>query len=303
LRMHSSVRAGLLAAFVAVFLGSIDPGHELARADTLAGELGVAKPAQLHLRVPWAAGKSHYVVPNTYNPFNSYEALFGYHHCNPGAWTQDCYALDVVFDDANEEIFPMFPGTVAYAGCASGGWWSYGKIVYVTTTVTLSDGPHVYSAIYAHLSSIDDQLERGKPVAMNQPIGTVGESYSTRLEDGQLFCDTADPSMGLHLHVAVYRDAGFQISAAGTGPFGGKAVVPEPLIGEDVYDGFDTWLGPLTAADLRIKPNGNMWNWKLEAIPNKNSTSVSPKRDNRGTDYWNSRVFTTDASDKSATGG
>jgi len=213
----------------------------------------VPKPDGLTLRLPWSPGETHVLGPWRYNGLdpNGSRIAASDHLCNSGG-AQDCYALDVVGTDGyplttDTEILPLFPGTVIYSGCAYGGssdtWKNYGQVVYVET---VHDGA-TYGAFYAHLS--DRLVNTGETVVTGQPIGHVGSTGKHR--DGTVDCGANDPAGNVHLHFAVYRYPQSEIHPETWwlgGPYGGAAVVPEPLTGVQEYQDFATWSGLMTAA-------------------------------------------------------
>lgn len=157
----------------------------------------VKKPAGWTITPPWASGKTHTI-------------LKGYgidKHVNTDSTTNsnDYYALD--FDFAlNEAVYPIADGTVVYAGPATGGWVGYGNIVFIEHIV----GTAKFHSLYAHLNSVS--VNPG-PIARDSVIGLAGNTGTNVV----------------HLHLAVYKNARFQNSAGGTGPYGGHAMVPEVL--------------------------------------------------------------------------
>jgi murein DD-endopeptidase MepM/ murein hydrolase activator NlpD len=240
-------------------------------------DTAVPKPPGLALRLPWKAGEKHVLGAWRYQDSDAFgDPVGGDHKC--GAGSQDCYALDVVGTPAyplttSTSIVAMFPGKVVFAGCATGrtprGFWSYGKVVYIETRI----GSFVYGALYAHLSAIGTGVVTGALVGLNQQIGRAGSSITNTTSRT---CSQTS-SANIHLHFAVYRfdpaanpkqfDLRTTVPAsqrvhkaswwtAAGGPYGGVAVVPEPLIGKQVYENFRWWNDgttvspPMTAVKL-----------------------------------------------------
>ena len=231
----------------------------------------VAKPDQLPLRLPWIAGEQHVLGLFRYNglaadgtPLDGshdpqYNQIRSDHLCTSLTGSQDCYALDVVGLTTSTKVVALFPGKVVFTGCASqsGGYGGYGQVVYIETRL----GSYVYGALYAHLSSVSVTI--GKMVPRNGVIGkaggttTVGTNCSptgpgnqpgnVHLHFAIYQFDTANPSQGpfdnrstLPLAQRVHKTSWWTVSGNG-GPHGGKAVVPEPLIGDQVYENFRWW--------------------------------------------------------------
>lgn len=260
-RCHSApipLVTGLLLA-----LATISPVTAATPPDpSLQEPLAVPKPAELPLRLPWADGESHPIGDWYYNPDNSIqpsETNGGYDHtCNPGGHPQDCYALDFVNMTRDTAIYPAFAGTVVYAGCATGGWWHYGQIVYIERK--LGDN-HVYGALYTHLTTITPVVRAAAhsnaTISANTQLGTAGNTVTVGTE-----CSNPDPKgMVVHLHFALYRDAIFRPGTDG-GPHDGVAVIPEPFVGQDVYENFLWWRKDMTATDL-LGGNANPLGWWL----------------------------------------
>ncbi len=103
---------------------------------------------------------------------------------------------------------PVAAGNVIYAGWSTGGWSPYGQIVVLEHD--FGDGK-VYQSLYAHLQSVSVKL--GQKVAVGAEVGTLGGSANGKLN-----------ALAYHLHFALYRGAKLE-----GGPYGGVAVVPEPL--------------------------------------------------------------------------
>lgn len=209
---------------------------------------GVTKPPNLPARLPWEAGTS-VGIGWGYGVCNLENLSLG-DHCNGDGSSQDYYALDFWMDEG-DSVYPIADGTVLYAGDASGGWDAYGKIVYIEHVI---DEVH-YQSLYTHLSEIS--VGTG-PITSDTALGEAGHTGTD-----------AD-----HLHFALYRGAQFcypSTCGGSVGPYGGQAVLPEPLVGREVHEGFgltwdgndDPWDGPLEAEDFGDDsspgPPGGSW--------------------------------------------
>lgn len=151
------------------------------------------KPVGFAVSPPWAGGKSHKLLNG--------DGAGMHRNTNLSDRTNDHHALD--FDLARGgAVHPVADGTVRYAGDARGGWAAYGKLVFV-------DHGNGYQTLYAHLDSTD--VQKGQAVTPATRLGGAGNSGT----------------VAVHLHLALYRGAGFQEDALGAGPYGGVAVVPE----------------------------------------------------------------------------
>jgi len=151
----------------------------------------VRLPNDFGLRVPF---KGTHRITNGYGS--------GYHqHTSDPTHANDYHALD--FDLNNDAVLAMQGGKVIYAGWATGGWSTYGKIVIV-------DHQNGFQSLYAHLSSIGV---------------SVGHNVS---KGAQIAVSGATGVGGAHLHIAVYKNANVQRPG---GPYGGRATVPEPMSG------------------------------------------------------------------------
>lgn len=257
--------AGLILATAPASIAATPP-------DVVATGQGVpaplSKPADLPLRLPWKAGE-------TFRFSNVYGG--GHHQCTKPGGSQDCYALDVAGMSTSSEIYPLFPGRVVFAGCAVGGWSSYGMVAYIESRV----GARIYGALYAHLSSLvpvsskttakpsGRRTSAGMKIGRNQPIAMAG---GTTTSGGD--CSPTGPGNqpgNVHLHFAIYE---FNPAAKNQtdwidpktglhkqswwkgGPWGGRAIVPEPMLGRDskgryqAYENFYWWQEPLRAVNL-----------------------------------------------------
>lgn len=83
------------------------------------------------------------------------------------------------------EVVAVADGDIRYAGWSSGGFGSYGKIVYICHGKhPTSKGELEICSLYAHLSDIEDGIENGTKVRVNQgeKIGKSGRSSCKNLE-------------------------------------------------------------------------------------------------------------------------
>ena len=137
-----------------------------------------------------------------------------------GSSSNDYYALDIQRDEAGggdgKPLVAAATGVVRYASWATGGWSSYGLMVLIEHD--FGDG-HRYVTLYAHMSKIGVAV--GQKVVIGETIGNMGSTGN---------------STAPHVHFAVHRDA----KIAG-GPYGGTAVVPEPLGGRENLSGGGSW--------------------------------------------------------------
>lgn len=145
---------------------------------------------------------------------------------NRTAAANDYYALDLVVDGAPNSglgtpIVTPLAGTVVRAGWATAGWANYGLRVILRHD--LGDG-RVYHSIYCHLDALDPGVTEGGTVRAGQTLGTLGRSCQ-----GARSCGSFSTP---HLHWAVHRDSAVGGSGTG-GSYGGLAVVPEPLDGQE----------------------------------------------------------------------
>lgn len=202
---------------------------------------GIGKPADLRTRLPWAPGVPHSIT-------------LGYgQNSDVGPQGYDALTFDV---RAGEAVYPIASGTLVFAGQATGQWASLGTIVVIDHQAS---GSH-YQSLYAHLGSVDPSLQGylnmdpGLSVNLdaNQAIGTAGSGglrvalYQTAAnpKEAGSFCYPGQSCAD------VYSGSVDQTSvvANGVGPIDGAPVLPEPLVGQDVYENFAWFSGPMTAA-------------------------------------------------------
>lgn len=134
-----------------------------------------------------------------------------YNYCTRTNGSNDYFALDFQ-TKSGDALYPYAYGTVYFQGWATGGWRSYGRIVYIT------HGNNQYS-LYTHLSQIT--VNTGQQVT---PGTKIGHSGTSSWNGGP--CDNC---IGAHLHAAIYQGANFQNNQYGIGPYGGVSVVPESI--------------------------------------------------------------------------
>lgn len=190
----------------------------------------VAKPADLTITPPWGGGESHQIPSGGgYAPGGAFH--FGRNCASPPiAVTRDCYALDFA---GSFTVRAVAAGRVRYAGFTSGGFGTYGRVVYLSHGVFNTDrGRQEIYSFYAHLASIDSAISNNRTVAQGQPLGISGtsgclaEDYWTTQGEGP------------HLHFAMHAGSRFSTAnpslvcgqQGGTGPHSGYAVVPEPMV-------------------------------------------------------------------------
>ncbi len=137
----------------------------------------------------------------------------------------DYYALDLVVDGAPNSglgtpIVTPLAGTVVRAGWATSGWANYGLRVILRHEL---EG-RTHHSIYCHLDTLDGAVTEGGTVRAGQRLGTLGRSCQ-----GARTCGSFSTP---HLHWALHRDS--SVGGSGTGgSYGGLAVVPEPLDGQE----------------------------------------------------------------------
>lgn len=189
------------------------PARGLALTTPVTG--AAARPAALTLVSPYPCGV-------TYKVTGGYGGSL-HVNINDPTHSNDYYALDMQRDETGsghaKPVAAVAAGTVKYAGWASGGWSTYGQIVILE--LAFSDG-HAYQVIYAHLDQV--LVSVGQQVKARDVVGHQGRSGNNSLTYWS----------ATHLHMAMYRDA----KLGSGGPYGGVAMVPEPLDGvEDIVVG------------------------------------------------------------------
>ena len=165
----------------------------------------VAKPADFVIVPPWAQGVERAI-------FQGYGDISTHQHTDRAGGPNDYHALD--FDFAlDEPVLPIAPGRVIYAGPATDGWARYGNVVFI-------DHENGYQSFYAHLNTIDPAVLKGAGDTREVRVTTA-----TRLGGAGRTGGWAQ----VHLHLALYKGASFNLSNERYGPFGGQSVVPEPF--------------------------------------------------------------------------
>lgn len=166
-------------------------------------------------------------------------------------------------------VRPLFGGTLAFAGCASGASASLGRMV----AIEFGSGETTYLGVLGNLSDIDPALLDLDPdappviVGTNDPVG----HYGAILPDGvgrTLECGDPDDEADAHSDAGLFASIlrGATITQDGE-ISGGTPVSPEPLVGERGYEGLAWWNGPVvaaTVADEAGKPRAR-WNRKTTA--------------------------------------
>jgi hypothetical protein len=166
---------------------------------------GISKPTKLVLWTPWGNGITAFSNGNLYGD--------GFHTDSYNQY----YAIDfnIQPNDSNMEVYPAAPGRIVFAGNSGN---SLGN--YVVLRHDIDDGFYYYT-LYAHLQTYVNQL---RDIGRNEALGTEGGT----------------PNWSPHLHFAVFRcDENAAIPSDLTDNASScKSVVPEPLIGSKVYEGF-----------------------------------------------------------------
>jgi murein DD-endopeptidase MepM/ murein hydrolase activator NlpD len=127
-------------------------------------------------------------------------------NCNSPSSLNDYHAIDFPMYEWNSLYAPA-AGRVIYAGWATGGWASAGRVVIVDL------GNGYWSGSY-HLRSIT--VSAGQYISAGTRIGYAGGSAYGR-----------DGYYGVHLHQGLYLNARFY--APNGGVYGGQSVEPHYL--------------------------------------------------------------------------
>jgi hypothetical protein len=184
------------------------------------GNYGIKKPDALVLWTPWGPGiQAKIGGGNTYGQGGHLPSVNQY------------YAIDFNLDPEGGEIYPVRQGNVVFAEWLGGG---FGNTVIIRHDIGDAHKFYYYS-VYAHLAngSIKVAGHRNNPpnVNRNQVLGREGNTGGT--------------SNGIHLHFFLVRCAKDFNIWNGSYPLNlindtsnCKSVVPEPLIGAQVYEGF-----------------------------------------------------------------
>jgi hypothetical protein len=209
----------------------------------------IARPAGLPARLPWASGE-RYSLAESRDPALpgglGFEVVPG-----PG---------DPITSEAL--AFPLFGGTLRYAGCATGASAGLGRIVVIEREL---EG-HTYQAVHAHLSALDPLLTAAPAagsvvVSASEPIGTFGSSVTA--EDGT--CDGVDGGAP-RLLFALLQDA----TVSPTGQIlGGTPVRPGTFVGRGAYQWYPWWQGPMRAIDVNDKAGLPTASWASTTTPDR----------------------------------
>lgn len=186
---------------------------------------GREKPAEFAIHLPWEPGASSDLDYNSYGEVD-HSGL-------------DYYAIDFNLDGGT--VYPAASGVVVWENKDKAEISGYGKVVFVEHKPQFPG----YVSLYAHLASID--VQEGDSVTLSTPLGVEGQS------GGQ-----STP----HLHFAMRYCSNVQVGQYPKDNCS-EAVVPEPILGEDVYEGLGWW--------HQLKPNKT-----LEAATRPAGDSVAP---------------------------
>jgi murein DD-endopeptidase MepM/ murein hydrolase activator NlpD len=242
----------LIATVVAIlFFGNIFPTS----ATTPAGLDGVSKPVNLIIFSPWKNDAFARANGDGYGE--------GFHR---GA---QHFAIDFNLSPEGSAVYPVQSGNTIFAGS---GWSSYGNTVVIRHDI--GDEFYYYSQ-YAHLSNIDENVS-GNPdippeIGRDQILGYEGNTGG---------------EFGVHLHFSMRRcKKSADIWKGGNFPSELNSeticvsVVPEPLIGGEVYEGFglNDWNGPLLPSysetdTIPGPPTASQWSW----FATQGSTTLGP---------------------------
>jgi|GEM_PF-2683328 len=197
-----------LRVFIGLFLLLILIGDSV-DARTPPGGNALPKPDYLTISLPWQPN-----VPGD---------LRWYNYGGATHISKDDYAIDFNLNGAT--IYPARQGKVTFIGRWDGTTDGYGNYVLIAHTNSLPN-TNTYVSIYAHLKRIDEDLVLDQDVQTNTPLGVEGSSG-----------DAHKPPIR-HLHFALWYCSGVSL---GVFPSDCRAVVPEPILGQEVYEGFDWW--------------------------------------------------------------
>ena len=200
---------------------------------------GSSKPPGLPSRLPWADGERHALAPSSYVAED------------PGGWGPQVVSTVQFPIDRGDLVYPMYGGTVVWAGCASGDAEYLGNTVVVRTTDPV--GGSDYLAVYGHLGRIDVGLG---DVSVNTPLGTFGAT--TRVNR-----DACEDVLGApRLQFGLFKGGAMTTGGVSSG----VPIAPEPLIGDGVYEKFTWWTGPARARDLRAFVGNPGGSWCDDAV-------------------------------------
>jgi murein DD-endopeptidase MepM/ murein hydrolase activator NlpD len=156
------------------------------------------------------------------------------------------------------EVRPLFGGTLAFAGCATGESASLGRTVAVELEVEGSS----YLGLLGHLSHIEPRLLDLDPelpapiIAPNDVVGHFGV-LAPADDVPAIECPDADPTES-DLFATILRDAA--VTTEGD-IVGGTPVSPEPLVGALAYEGFAWWHGSVVADEVIEEPGRPRARW------------------------------------------
>lgn len=200
----------------------------------------IPKPVDFLIALPWEPGR-----PGDLRYYN-YDG--GTHIL------KDDYAVD--FYLGGTTVYPTAPGLVVRKQQWDGLSAGYGNNVIVAHSETLPAN-NVLVSIYAHLSTIDKGIEEGKSITISTPLGVEGSTG-----------DDNHPPIR-HLHFALWK-----CNLVSIGSYSGCiAVVPEPILGQEVYEGLGWWhqQNPLTELIAQRRPTNDntlpSGNWGNAATP------------------------------------
>jgi murein DD-endopeptidase MepM/ murein hydrolase activator NlpD len=164
----------------------------------------MAKPDDFLIHLPFE--------PDT----SSHLGYFSYGSPGSAHFGLDYYAID--FDLNGGAIYPIASGTVVWEGDVAPN--SYGNVVFVNHDEAGFPG---YVSLYAHLDSTN--VEQGDVVNITTQLGVEGTSGKQSTQ---------------HLHFAMRYCPNIQVGEYPKDKCT-DAVVPEPILGENVYEGLGWW--------------------------------------------------------------
>jgi len=187
--------------------------------------------ASIHARTPPEHGiakPDNFLIHLPWESGSSHLAYYSYGSPGSDHFGLDRYAID--FDLNGGTVYPIASGTVIWKDWIDG----YGNVVLIEHTSEFDD----YVSLYAHLDSIS--VTQGQNVDIATPIGVEGNTGTTKR----------------HLHFALRYCPNAQV---GQWPSNCTAVVPEPILGQEVYEGLGWWheLNPNTPVIAERRPLGD----------------------------------------------
>ena len=215
----------LLSLFVVIVL--LAGSSSSVFATTPAGSDGVPKPENLVIYTPWANGVNAVINGDS----NGYG--------DGGHTGTEHFALDFNLNPEGSLVFPVRQGDIVYSG---DGWSTYGNTVIIRHDI---GGDYYYYSQYAHLANINPTIDNvGKDdtprsISISTTLGNEGDTGG---------------DWGVHLHFSLRRcdrNANIWVGDLPNNLFHTticQSVVPEPMIGREVYEGFGlstNWSGPL----------------------------------------------------------